>query len=83
MVQSRCGILCKECRFTECKGCVNITKPFWGKCDVKACCEARKKEHCGECEQFPCEVAVNYAYDEKEGDGGKRLEQCKMWKACK
>lgn len=81
MIQSRCGILCNECRFTECKGCVNIDNPFWGNCPVKSCCEQKKHSHCGECAEFPCDLLNSFAYDEKEGDEGKRIEQCKKWKA--
>ena len=33
----------------------------------------------GVCEQFPCELLRQFAYDEKQGDGGKRIEQCKIW----
>lgn len=80
MVESRCGILCSECRFKECEGCVNIANPFWGSCPVKGCCEEKEKEHCGECEMFPCELLTKFAYDEKEGDNGKRIAQCKKWK---
>lgn len=83
MIESRCGILCSECEYVEkmnCKGCVNIAKPFWGeRCPVKACCEEKGHTHCGECAEFPCELAVKFAYDEKQGDNGKRLEQCKCW----
>lgn len=80
MIESRCGILCKECRDKKCGGCVNITNPAWGNCGVKACCEQKKLMHCGECKNFPCELLVSFAYDPKEGDEGKRLEQCKEWR---
>ena len=79
MIESRCGILCSECGFKGCKGCVNINNPFWGACPVKACCE-KKHIHCGQCEQFPCELLNSFAFDEKHGDNGKRIEQCKMWR---
>ena len=83
MVESRCGILCNGCSWQEkvgCKGCLNIEKPFWSdSCAVKACCEGKSLEHCGQCAEFPCELAKSFAYDEKEGDGGIRLEQCKKW----
>ena len=83
MVQSRCGILCNECDYMEkmnCKGCINIDKPFWGdSCPVKSCCESKKKEHCGKCEDFPCELLKGMAYDKEQGDNGKRIEQCKKW----
>ena len=83
MVQSRCGILCDECEYKEktgCKGCVNIQKPFWGeKCPVKSCCEEKGNTHCGMCGEFPCELLVQYAYDDNQGDDGKRIVQCRCW----
>ena len=57
MIESRCGILCSECKYRElmhCKGCINIDKPFWGEyCPVKSCCENNGIEHCGICDNFP------------------------------
>lgn len=84
MIESRCGLLCSECTYREqmnCAGCVHMEKPFWGdSCPVKACCEAKQHEHCGECENFPCDLLNGFAYDEDQGDNGKRIEQCKCWK---
>ena len=58
-VESRCGLLCSACGYREqmnCAGCVHIEKPFWGdSCPVKACCEAKQHEHCGQCKEFPCD----------------------------
>ena len=48
-------------------------------CPVKSCVETKELNHCGECEDFPCKLAKSYAYDEKQGDQGKRLEQCRCW----
>lgn len=84
MIQSRCGILCDECMYKEqvnCKGCVHIDKPFWAEtnCPLKQCCEDKKLQHCGECSSFPCDVLTQFSYAEKEGDNGKRIEQCKIW----
>ena len=83
MVESRCGILCSECTYKEqinCKGCVNITKPFWGEsCPVKSCCESKNHENCGFCSDFPCELLNKFAYDKEQGDDGKRIEQCRKW----
>ncbi len=83
MIESRCGLLCGSCPYRVqmgCKGCVDIAKPFWGEsCPVKACCEAKGHEHCGQCKEFPCSLLEQFAYDEKQGDGGKRIEQCKCW----
>lgn len=83
-MESRCGILCSKCdwkKTEKCKGCSNIDKPFWGVCQVKSCCEEKKLEHCGECTDFPCTQLNEFAYDEKEGDCGVRLDQCKIWSA--
>ena len=84
MIASRCGIVCGECAYREpmgCAGCTRIQKPFWGSsCPVKGCCEERGHAHCGQCEAFPCDLLKQFAYDENQGDGGKRIEQCKDWK---
>ncbi|MCR5684359.1 MAG: 4-alpha-glucanotransferase [Lachnospiraceae bacterium] len=81
-VESRCGILCSECE-CECegrtKGCIDIKKPFHGECEVKTCCEEKKLEYCGDCDEFPCTLLEKYACDPEHGDNGKRIEQCKKW----
>lgn len=83
-IESRCGLLCSECGYREqtgCNGCVNINKPFWGEsCAVMNCCRDKQHEHCGDCDEFPCEVLHGFAFDPEQGDNGKRLEQCKIWK---
>lgn len=83
MVESRCGIVCSECGYRDkgqCKGCMMIDKPFWGDgCPVKNCCEGKTLKHCGECGSFSCELLVSFAYDEHQGDDGKRIEQCRKW----
>lgn len=83
MIESRCGIVCSACGFREtmgCAGCVQIRKPFWGEsCPVKQCCEEKGYAHCGLCPAFPCGLLKQFAYDEKQGDGGKRIEQCACW----
>ena len=84
MIESRCGIKCNSCEYKDqmgCAGCIHIKKPFWGEaCPIKDCVEQKQLTHCGECEAFPCELAKSFAYDEKQGDGGKRLETCRCWK---
>lgn len=83
MMESRCGILCSACTYREqmgCKGCTQITKPFWGdSCPVKACCEQKQHGHCGTCEAFPCKLLNQFAFDEEQGDEGKRIDQCRLW----
>lgn len=83
MIESRCGTLCSQCGYREqmsCKGCLGIQKPFWGEaCPVKQCCEEKQHVHCGECADFPCALLNQFAYDENEGDDGRRIEQCRKW----
>jgi len=83
MIESRCGLLCSKCEYREkmhCKGCIAITKPFWGEsCPVKECCEEKKQEHCGLCSDFPCDLLTQFSYDKEQGDNGRRIEQCKAW----
>ena len=84
MVESRCGLLCSKCEYREqmgCSGCTQIKKPFWGdSCPVKSCCESKAHAHCGVCDSFTCELLHSFAYDENQGDDGKRIERCKAWK---
>lgn len=84
MIESRCGILCSECKYKEevgCLGCLNIDKPFWGEqCIIKDSCESKGHLHCGMCDTFPCAHLKAFAYDEKQGDEGKRIKQCQIWK---
>jgi hypothetical protein len=85
MIESRCGIVCGECKYREkmnCGGCVYIEKPFWGDfCPVKNCCEGKGFSHCGNCSDFPCDLLNQFAYDKEQGDNGKRIEQCRKWAA--
>ena len=46
---------------------------------LKACSEGKGYAHCGQCAEFPCELLKQFAYDEKQGDGGKRIDQCRRW----
>lgn len=82
MYESRCGILCGECQGREevhCKGCRNMEKPFWGgECGVKSCCEAKGRNHCGECPDFPCEMLAAMGTDQGY-DPAPRLAKCREW----
>lgn len=82
MYESRCGVCCNSCKRKEevnCKGCINMDKPFWGgKCEVKSCCEKKGLNHCGVCIQFPCDIISNLG--KKQGyDPAPRLKQCEKW----
>ena len=69
-----CGTFCGTCKFynrTEqpsCNGCGNEKgAPFWGTCNLYACANDRV-EHCGVCEDFPCDLFVDQfdpAYGQK------------------
>jgi len=63
-----CGIYCGGCGFLgeKCGGCGIVDgKPFWvsmvpsGVCPLHDCCRNQKKlEHCGLCDDFPCDVFI-------------------------
>lgn len=82
-IESNCGISCSTCHYKSdgiCSGCLNITHPFWGEsCPIKSCNEKKGITCCGKCKEFPCDLLKSYAYDEKEGDNGLRIENCKKW----
>lgn len=82
MIESRCGVRCDLCERKEavnCKGCVNMDKPFWGGvCQVKSCCEEKKLKFCGECNEFPCEMLSNMGKDQGF-DPSIKIEQCREW----
>lgn len=82
MYESRCGIACNSCEGKEqvhCSGCLNMKLPFWGgECGVKSCCEGRSLNHCGECEEFPCEMLSNMGVEEGF-DPAPKIENCRKW----
>ncbi len=83
MAESRCGLLCSECKWREimkCEGCLKIKKPFWGpKCAIKDCCEGKEKAHCGQCQQFPCKQLHEFAFDPATQNEGDRIERLEEW----
>lgn len=83
MIESRCGLTCSTCTYKKevhCPGCMNMDAPFWGDCcPIKDCCKKKGIEHCGVCPTFPCDLLKQFSYDPKQGDNGKRIEQCKKW----
>jgi hypothetical protein len=84
VIESRCGVLCRACHYREplhCDGCIAIVKPVWGdRCPVKSCCEDKQYAHCGLCPEFPCDLLKRFAYDKEQGDDGKRIAQCALWR---
>lgn len=76
-----CGLYCGACEHREnenqCTGCGKVQgKPFWTKhmgievCPLHGCCvDKRHLEHCGMCDNLPCELFNSFhdpALDEKE-----------------
>ena len=82
MFQSRCGVCCDSCERKQdvnCRGCINMETPFWGGvCGVKSCCESKGLNHCGECDEFPCEMLSTMGVEEGFNPA-PRLEQCRKW----
>ena len=70
---SGCGTLCDECEYhrgektPECPGCYALKgKPFWGSCQTYSCFEEHGVEHCGLCNEFPCDKFIE-TYDPSHG----------------
>jgi general stress protein 26 len=89
-VQSRCGLLCKWCKYKEpmnCPGCIALNgKASWSDdyCDVSKCCIDKGYAHCGECPDMPCENLKGLSYGNDEHNDkpeGARIEACKAWAA--
>lgn len=74
-----CGSYCKNCLYfkrKECSGCVETNgKPFYidqtekDICPVWECAIGRKVKHCGECDDFPCDMYLDW-YCPKMGRTG-------------
>jgi len=74
-----CGLYCRTCEYFErqCQGCGNVGgKPFWTIqmkveiCPLYDCCINKKQlEHCGLCDELPCETFKLYdpSLGEKKG----------------
>ncbi len=67
-----CGTYCGTCSLLNreqkpsCLGCANQKgELFWGKCKLYACATGRV-EHCGICDDFPCDLFVNH-FDPADG----------------
>ena len=89
-IQSRCGLLCKWCKYKEpfnCPGCIALNgKASWSDdyCDVSKCCIDKGYAHCGECPDMPCENLKGLSYGDDEHNDkpeGARIEVCKAWAA--
>jgi len=70
-----CGRFCGNCvRHQDggsgaCPGCnVHGGHPSWGECRVYSCVEEHVVEYCGLCDEFPCDLIVDY-YDPANPEG--------------
>ena len=57
-----CGLDCGSCPWHQgkmpqiCPGCEEVDgRPFCGSCATYDCVKTKKIEHCGLCDEFPCE----------------------------
>ncbi len=80
-----CGAYCGVCEWKDkvgCKGCkANGGVMFWGECDKAKCCIEKNIEHCGECENMPCQKLQDLFDDDEHGDKGTRLRNLQNWKS--
>ena len=81
-----CGHYCGWCERTipgtkdECPTCqVARGDMWWGECRVAKCCSERGLQHCGLCEDLPCDK-LRWAFNHPDhGDNGERLANLKVW----
>lgn len=83
-MQAYCGTYCETCDWkdkVDCKGCKAYGgEIFWGSCQVADCAISKSLDHCGQCEDMPCDK-LREAFDNPEhGDNGERLENLKKWR---
>lgn len=86
MIETRCGLQCTGCEYKEkngCGGCIQTQgHPFHGECPLAMCCQEKGLMHCGECDELPCALLMQYSGDPVHGDkpAGARIRQCILWK---
>ena len=61
-----CGDFCGKCPNYrhDCQGCVPREHP---ECHFARCCQEKTIEHCGYCEDFPCEKLSAFVPDDRPG----------------
>ncbi|MFX0068339.1 MAG: DUF3795 domain-containing protein [Promethearchaeota archaeon] len=74
-IPTSCGLICDACPWyqgkkeTKCIGCLESAgKPFWGDCEISRCASEKNVEHCGACQEFPCET-LNKHFDPNNPKG--------------
>lgn len=68
-----CGSYCRTCEFLNkkekpsCIGCGNQGgQVFWGECKLYACAKSKEVDHCGDCQDFLCDLFVGQ-FDPAQG----------------
>ena len=78
-----CGDYCGECNYrekTNCPTCqVARGKMFYGECRVASCCSSKGLQHCGLCDEMPCDILKDAFAHPEHGDKGERLANLKAW----
>jgi hypothetical protein len=76
---ARCGMYCGFCAIykgksdAQCDGCYTKEgQQFWGECKIYACCEEHGVEHCGLCDDLPCEFFAGYFPNAPDNVPGQR-----------
>ena len=81
--ESRCGVYCSKCEYKEkvnCPGCIKAEgKMFWGECELAKCCIEKELQHCGKCQNCPCDKLQEFSYDKEQGDNGQRIKNLETW----
>lgn len=81
-ITTYCGLNCATCSFRKdfnCGGCIATNgHPFHGECRLAQCAIEKKRDFCGNCGEFPCELLKSYSNDETHGDHpkGARIQRC-------
>jgi hypothetical protein len=73
VIFSGCGTVCDDCEYFKgereprCEGCnAREGRPFWGECPTYSCVAEHGVEHCGLCDEFPCDKFMGM-YDPEHG----------------
>jgi len=78
-----CGDYCGNCEYREKMNCPTCRvvkgRMFWGTCDVAVCCSGKGLQHCGLCDEMPCEKLQAVFANPEHGDNGERLANLKAW----
>ncbi len=78
-----CGAYCGVCSYreeTNCPTCqVAKGDMFHGECQVAKCCVDKGLNHCGLCDDLPCDMLEAIFNNPEHGDDGERLDNLKSW----